>query len=284
MAGVSGAGSLGTRARIGLSSWFSTPVKEKELRRIDSEKSTVMGAIGGQEAGANGDGESDAESASEMLSRLRFKDQPNFDEEGSLLDEDEQTLVWQWIPARQRVKKAVLVYSGKRHGYNLHTLYRLSDEIRHKYAHRKGFECASLMLIKTDKQELIGSYTSTAWRHYDRYFGNGECNVFRIRPRPRRYRWQPSRDALMMLGSVRSLSVGAEGGPAIWIDDDLQQGSTCECETFGSPPLTTVEEIEIVVCPLSTSGAEAGNSPSHSSSTRTRANFNCVAVEVFILL
>ncbi len=200
--------------------------------------------------------------------------------QGLLLLPPPPAQLWQWIPARHRVKKAVLVYSGRRHGYNLHTLYRMSDEVRQRYEHRKGFECASLLLIKTDKQEVIGSYTSTAWRHYDRYFGNGECNVFRIRPRPRVYRWVPSKDTLMMLGSVRALSVGAEGGPAIWIDDELQQGSTCECETFGSPPLTTAEEIEIVTCRTS-SGSDVGSA---SSVTRTRANFNCVAVEVFILL
>jgi len=38
-----------------------------------------------------------------------------------------------------------------------------------------------------------GSYTSASWRHHDRYSGNGECNVFRLRPRPRCHRWVPSK-------------------------------------------------------------------------------------------
>ena len=40
---------------------------------------------------------------------------------------------------------------------------------------------------------VTGSYTSASWRHHDRYSGNGECNVFRLRPRPRCHRWVPSK-------------------------------------------------------------------------------------------
>jgi hypothetical protein len=35
--------------------------------------------------------------------------------------------------------------------------------------------------------------------HINRYWGNGESHVFRLRPRPRIYRWAPSKDVLMML-------------------------------------------------------------------------------------
>ena len=31
----------------------------------------------------------------------------------------------------------------------------------------------------------------------------------------------------MMLGNLRSLSVGAQGGPALWLDDELQQVCVC---------------------------------------------------------
>ena len=34
-------------------------------------------------------------------------------------------------------------------------------------------------------------------------------------------------EALMMLGNLRSLSVGAQGGPALWLDDELQQVCVC---------------------------------------------------------
>ena len=36
-------------------------------------------------------------------------------------------------------------------------------------------------------------------------------------------------EALMMLGNLRSLSVGAQGGPALWLDDELQQVCVCAC-------------------------------------------------------
>lgn len=237
---------MGARARSGLSSLFSSSAtKEKELRRVNSESSGALDSLMGE---ADEEEETEVETAAQALGRMPYHDPPNFDDQGSLLDKDEQALLWQWIPARHRVKRATLVYSGTRHGYNLHTLYRLSDQVRENLQNRKGAETSSLMLIKTEKKEIIGSYTSTAWRHFDRYFGNGECNVFRLRPRPHCYRWSPSKDTLMMLGTSRSLSVGAEGGPAIWLDDELQQGYTSECETFASPPLTTQEVVETVFC------------------------------------
>jgi hypothetical protein len=63
--------------------------------------------------------------------------------------------IYQWIPARHRTKRAVLVFSGNRDGYNLHTLYRQSEKFqKEKLLHRKGCESASLLLIKTDKKEV----------------------------------------------------------------------------------------------------------------------------------
>ena len=66
-------------------------------------------------------------------------------------------------------------------------------------------------MVKTDKHELIGAYTSSSWRHLDRYFGNGECSVFRLRPRPRLFRWAAgNKEPMMMLGTMRALSIGSQ--------------------------------------------------------------------------
>mmetsp|Transcript_8763 Transcript_8763/g.21640 ORF Transcript_8763/g.21640 Transcript_8763/m.21640 type:complete len:142 (-) Transcript_8763:1048-1473(-) len=84
------------------------------------------------------------------------------------------------------------------------------------------------------------SLQSTHWHRHDHYYGNGECFVFRLRPRPQRFRWSTVND-MMMLGGARSLSMGSGSEPAIWLDDELSYGMTAKCDTFANPPLVTCE-------------------------------------------
>lgn len=49
---------------------------------------------------------------------------------GSLLTDEDKHQLWKWLPPRQQIKEAKLIYSGEKHGYNLHTLYRMSEQVR----------------------------------------------------------------------------------------------------------------------------------------------------------
>ena len=90
---------------------------------------------------------------------------------GVLLSDEEQKKIWEWLPYRHQIKEAHLIYNGQKDGYNLHTLYRMSECELKKREHKRGVENPSVLVIKTGKKEIIGAYTSDAWHRTDHYFG-----------------------------------------------------------------------------------------------------------------
>ena len=133
---TSGLASLGARAKafaFGLGYLWGSSAAKEVLRRSDSDTSVrsggMLGSVLGHDAEEDEGQDSEGETAAEMLARIAFRDPANFDRQGALLDADEEALVWQWVPARHRIRRAVLAYSGAKHGYNLHTLYRLSEQV-----------------------------------------------------------------------------------------------------------------------------------------------------------
>jgi hypothetical protein len=72
----------------------------------------------------------------------------------------------------------------------------------HNNSHKRGFESASILLVKTGRKEVIGVYTSAAWQLVEKYEGNGECFVFRAHPDPGCWHWAGGND--MIFSSVVS--------------------------------------------------------------------------------
>jgi hypothetical protein len=73
-----------------------------------------------------------------------------------------------------------------------------------------------------------------------RYYGTGECFVFSANEESTRvsvHRWS-RKNSFFQLSAHGFLAVGGGGHFALWIDDDLAFGSTAECSTFDSAPLT----------------------------------------------
>lgn len=63
---------------------------------------------------------------------------PTF-EGGTLLSPDQKAALWEWIPNRHRLRRALMAYSGLDHGYNLHIMYRQSQAVSQCYLAR--FDC-----------------------------------------------------------------------------------------------------------------------------------------------
>mmetsp|Transcript_57527 Transcript_57527/g.141058 ORF Transcript_57527/g.141058 Transcript_57527/m.141058 type:complete len:103 (-) Transcript_57527:361-669(-) len=70
----------------------------------------------------------------------------------------------------------------------------------------------------------------------EKYSGSGECFVFSLEPNPRKFTWTRT-DDMLMLGGKDTMCIGGGSAPALWLNDDLTQGQTGMCETFGCPPL-----------------------------------------------
>jgi hypothetical protein len=79
----------------------------------------------------------------------------------------------QHLPAALRWRTAWrLIYSPRIHGVSLQTFYRRAQE-----------EGPTLLIVQDHKGFVFGGFASAAWHVADRYFGDGECFVYKFRKR-----------------------------------------------------------------------------------------------------
>lgn len=70
-----------------------------------------------------------------------------------------------------------------------------------------------------------------------RYYGTGETFVFKVSSgNVCIYKWARS-NSFFQLSSRGYFAVGGGGHFALWIDDELQNGTTAQCSTFKNTPL-----------------------------------------------
>eukprot|EP00898_Chlorokybus_atmophyticus_P004128 jgi/Chlat1/4716/Chrsp30S00368 len=131
------------------------------------------------------------------------------------------------LPPRFRLATWELLYSTARDGI------------------RFAQNCSPTVLAVQDMAEhVFGCYATDPWRVYPRYFGTGECFVFRLRPFPEAFPW--SRDnGLFQFSTADALAMGGGGRYSLRLDDDLLWGSSGPCETFNNSCLASAEDFEI---------------------------------------
>ena len=124
--------------------------------------------------------------------------------------------------------------------YNWQLLYQLST---HGASYSTFFDkCLntgpSIILILTDKAEIIGAYISSGFKKSNNYYGTGETFVFSCQPEFKAYKWQNSNQYFVST-SQDEIAIGGGGSSAIWIDGHLLHAYSEPCSTFSSPSLTT---------------------------------------------
>ena len=164
--------------------------------------------------------------ASQMLAeRSNFMNhhKPELSEPSEILQEADLHFLWHHIPQRARLLNLDLLYSTRAHGHSLARLYDKADV------------APTLLVIETMTKERFGAYLSHAWsgRAIKKYFGNGECLLFKLGDNATAYPWvglqgrRPSKDLseesssehskgkaredYFMLGDASSLVVGGGG-------------------------------------------------------------------------
>ncbi|CAI5515164.1 unnamed protein product [Closterium sp. Naga37s-1] len=137
------------------------------------------------------------------------------------------------LPARLRTARWTLLYSTARDGISLATLYR-------KVA-KKG---PSLLIVRDSRKHVFGCFTSEEWKASTRYYGNGECFAFQVRPRLMAFRWTRV-NALFMLSSANSLALGGGDHYSLLLQSDLLSGYSGPCSTFGSCSLSSTEDFNV---------------------------------------
>ncbi|CAL5224680.1 g7404 [Coccomyxa viridis] len=164
---------------------------------------------------------------------------PTMSEESSMLSDDDVRALAMAVPFRHRWRHWRLLYSTARDGISLQTLYRRAPE-----------SGASVLVVRDTQQHIFGCFTSESWRVAPRYYGTGESFVFQTQPKAQMWAWHQRRMALarndfFQFGRPDSLALGGAPQYALYLDGDLQFGSSGTSDTFGSPCLASNAEFEI---------------------------------------
>ncbi|MES1913963.1 MAG: hypothetical protein MHM6MM_006104 [Cercozoa sp. M6MM] len=139
-----------------------------------------------------------------------------------------------------------LTYATWRDGYSLRTLLL-------RAAHEPGQH--SLLIVRSHTGRIFGGVTSSRWRMSQAFYGRGESCVFRIDAVTHHndkkgaeegvelsvFRWTGA-NAYVQFAQESHLAMGGGGHFAIYLDRELQHGSSGKCTTFASPPLAGDED------------------------------------------
>jgi len=159
--------------------------------------------------------------------------------------------LWSLIPNRLADFQPERLYSSNIHGRRLRTLY---DHVEfHEYC---------LIIIRNEDQQIFGGFCSGQLANRTKtrtWFGTGESFLFTLKPERQVFKWigyqtstkgstKPYEDyyiyaddeRIQMGGSKEPLNIGLS------IQQDLNEGSTKQCDTYASKPLSSNENFQIM--------------------------------------
>uniref|UniRef100_A0A6I8NMP2 TBC1 domain family member 24 n=1 Tax=Ornithorhynchus anatinus TaxID=9258 RepID=A0A6I8NMP2_ORNAN len=163
--------------------------------------------------------------------------------------------IWSWLPERFALCQPMLLFSSLQHGYSLTRFYFQCD----------GHE-PTLLLIKTTEKELQPEVQRYEWvvithpeltRATESEPGasapqlpaaSGLDPSDRLSPflATRHFNLPSKTESMFMAGGNDCLIVGGGGGQALYIDGDLNHGTTSHCDTFNNQPLCS-ESFKVAV-------------------------------------
>jgi len=175
------------------------------------------------------------------ISSVRQQTVPSFEGLSELLSLDQLDLLWYWLPAKLKILRLKRLFRASKDGFNLNTIMAKCKRQEN-----------TIIILKTSSQRVFGAYVSCLWEKTIQYSGTGEMFLFNMTP-PKKYQWTKQNPFFFMIDSKNNhLMVGGGEGTAIYLDEELNHGSSRRSDTFDNDPLN-LNEVE----------------------------FNCVGVEVF---
>ncbi|KAG6577309.1 Oxidation resistance protein 1, partial [Cucurbita argyrosperma subsp. sororia] len=164
-------------------------------------------------------------------------DVPDASEPSLLLSEKSRTILYASLPALVQGRKWLLLYSTWRHGISLSTLYRRS----------MLWSGLSLLVVGDRKGAVFGGLVEAPLKPSSKkkYQGTNNTFVFTSIPgHPVIYR-PTGENYYFTLCSPDFLAIGGGSHFALYLDNDLLNGSSSTSETYGNPCLANTEEFEV---------------------------------------
>ncbi|OHT12171.1 TLD family protein [Tritrichomonas foetus] len=133
------------------------------------------------------------------------------------------------LPRRYQNSNWSLLYKMSIDGSSVATLFSKTEKQK-----------PLLLFIKTNKNEVIGSFISAGFTIGDNYNGSGETFVFSLQPTFDAYMWNSvGSNNFFVSASKTDIRIGGGGATAIYIDGNMLKAVSEPCPTFGSPSLTS---------------------------------------------
>ncbi|KAF4370592.1 hypothetical protein F8388_020178 [Cannabis sativa] len=164
-------------------------------------------------------------------------DFPGVSEPSLLLSENTRTALYASLPPLVQGRKWILLYSTWRHGISLSTLYRRS----------MIWPGLSLLVVGDRKGAVFGGLVEAPLNptNKKKYQGSNTTFVFTDRPGHPVIFHPTGANRYFTLCSLDFLAIGGGGHFALYLDNDLLNGSSSVSETYGNPCLAHSEDFEV---------------------------------------
>jgi len=160
-----------------------------------------------------------------------------------------------FLPTRYRIYNLELLFSTNKHGCSLATFYS------------KALGRSPTLLIIKDYQKFVFGYFSTEdWHQDNQFYGTGESFLWSLFPEFHVYTWTKTNDyfqysdnsSLFMGGGTKKQEEMAEkdnenthkGHYGLWIDKDMETGTTHVSDTYFNRTLASSEQFRIITLEL----------------------------------
>jgi len=171
--------------------------------------------------------------------RVMKKSSPASDLETTVLDPSE-------ILNEVRCNAIEAALSPSCRGHNWTLLYSLSRDgaSMDTFFLKVQGHMETLILVKDSHEAAFGGFASKEWKICSHYFGSGESFVFSFeKDELKKYDWT-GKNNYFMLANEDAIAMGGGGNFGIYLDCDLFGGTSGNCETYGSPMLSSQEEFQ----------------------------------------
>lgn len=156
--------------------------------------------------------------------------------DSKLLTETDVLQLLRWLPPRYVDRHWRLVYTAgaasakllkkgvaqKQDGFSIQSLFENMRSC--------GTNSPVISVIRDEKGYIFGVFSTEPWRDSPRSFGCGETFVFKLQPEAEMFRWSRAGEEFLH-GTKTYISVGGGKAAALWLDDELNIGSSGECRS-----------------------------------------------------